>query len=103
MTPPKLNASPAAQAAFNAIYNKIARANPGASQAAISQAAMKYLANQGYRSLNGKIITPGEAAAYAQRAQTAQQRAQTQHRPAAKKRPAFGSGTAVYAMGKRIL
>ncbi len=104
MTPPKLNASPAAQSAFNAIYNKIARANPGANPQAIGQAAIKYLANQGYRSVNGKIVTPGEAAAYIRQAQAAQQRAQTQHRPPAKKRPAFGSGgPGIYAMGKRIL
>jgi hypothetical protein len=105
MTAPKLNASPAAQAAFNAIYNKIARANPGSNPQAIGQAAMKYLANQGYRSINGKIVTPGEAAAYVRQVQAAQRKQnQPQHRPPAKKGSSFGSGgPGIWAMGKRLL
>ena len=101
MNAPKLNASPAAQSGFNAIYNKIAKANPGASQQAIAQAALKYLANQGYRSVNGKIVTAGEAAAYVQRAQAAQQRAQTQHRPPIKKKTQ-GSGYQLTVLGKPV-
>jgi hypothetical protein len=93
-----------ARVAFVKIYKQIRAANPRADGNQIAKAAIGFLTNKmGYRVYENRLISPREQQVLVARAQAAQQRAQTQHRPAAKKRPAFGSGMPIYAMGKRIL
>jgi len=95
-----------ARVIFVKLYKQIRVANPRADQNQISRAVLGYMTQKlGYRVYQGRLISPREQQVLVAKAQAAQQRAQraqTQHRPAVKKRP-FAGGQAIYAMGRRIL
>lgn len=93
-----------ARVTFVKLYKQIRAANPRADGNQISKAVIGYMTQKlGYRVYQNRLISPREQQVLVAKAQAAQ-RAQTQHRPPAKKRPAFGSGgPGIYAMGRRIL
>jgi len=92
-----------ARVAFVKLYKQVRSANPRADGNQISKAVIGYMTQKlGYRVYQGRLVSPREQNILIAKAQ-AQQRAQTQHRPPTKKGSSFGSGTPIYAMGKRIL
>jgi hypothetical protein len=92
-----------ARVAFVKLYKQVRAANPRADQNQISKAVIGYMQQKlGYRVYQGRLVSPREQQVLISRAQAAQ-RKQNPPRPAAKKGSSFGSGTPIYAFGKRIL
>jgi len=99
--PPINGISGEARVVYVKLYKQVRAANPRSDQNQIAKAVIGYMTQKlGYRVYQGRLISPREQQVLVAKAQAAQRK---QTPPPAKKRPAFGSGTPIYAMGKRIL